>query len=85
MLFLRRFPTFIGKFTKVTIYFFPLIILHEFVEIGLNKWHLPQNGQYIGWVEIFDYSLPIEELLLFVVVTTTAILCYYEFFDDDRK
>lgn len=78
------FPKLFSKFVKAGSYFFVLFLLEELVGIHLNHWSFPGN-QFIGWVNLFGFQFPFEELFFFIILGAIGVLSYYEFFDDDRK
>jgi len=83
-IFLFKFPNFIIRFSKITIYFFLLALVVEYVGLKLNHWIFP-GTHYLGIMNFFGYSIPYEEALIYFVLSTPAVLSYYEFFDDDRR
>lgn len=82
--FLSFFPKLISKYIKTASYFFVLSLLFELTALQLNQWTFPGNN-FIGWVQLLNFKIPLEELFFFLVMTSIGILSYYEFFDDDRK
>ena len=83
-IFLIKFPNFWKKFIIVTVYFFFMAIIVEFIGLKLNHWAFPGN-HYIGVMNFFGFRIPLEEIILYFFISTPAILSYYEFLDDDRK
>ncbi len=82
--FLSFFPKLLTKYIATGSYFFLLYFILEFTALQLNQWSFPGNN-FIGWVEIFHYRFPFEELFFWIGLSTISILSFYEFFDDDRK
>lgn len=78
-------PRLTKKFIFEGIYFFYLLIIYELTGLYLNQWHFPVEGEFIGFISIFNLSFPIEELILFVAFISLAVLSYFEYFDDDSK
>lgn len=83
--FLSFFPRLLSKYIKTASYFFSLNILVELTGLNLGQWQFPNNGYFIGWVELFGYRFPFEEFFFYIILAAIGILAYYEFFDDDRK
>lgn len=82
--FLSVFPKLIAKYCTTGAYFFLLYFIFEITALELKQWSFPGNN-FIGWVQIFGYRFPFEELFFWIGTSTIAILSYFEFFDDDRK
>jgi len=83
-LFLLHFPGFFLRFIKITIYFFLLSLLVEYVGLNLNQWTFP--GQHYLWkIESLGFSFPIEEVVFYFILSTPGLLVYYEYLDDDRR
>jgi len=83
-IFLFLFPNFLVKFSLITIYFFFLAIIIEYVGLKLNHWTFP-GTHVLGMTSFFGFLIPYEEVVLYFVLLTPALLSYYEFFDDDRQ
>lgn len=83
-LFLWRHPAVIGKFVKLSCYFFYLHVIFEFTALTLGNWVF-QGEHYISVVKLLGYNIPIEEIIVWWVLFIIAILSWYEFFDDDQK
>ncbi len=84
IIFLYSFPNFLQRYAITTIYFFFLLLLYEFIALETNQWIFPGQN-FIGFVKIFKYRFPFEELFLWMVFATPSFLAYYEFFADDKK
>jgi len=82
--FLSFFPRLISKYVVTGSYFFLLLLLFEFTGLELGQWSFP-GEHFIGWVELFGYSFPFEELFFWCTMSSVGILSYFEFFNDDRK
>jgi hypothetical protein len=82
--FLSIFPRLLSKYVTTSAYFFLLYLIFEITALELEQWSFPGNN-FIGWIELFQYRFPFEELFFWIGTSTIAILSYYEFFDDDRK
>jgi hypothetical protein len=83
--FLSFFPRLLSKYVKTASYFFVVGIIFELTGLHLNNWKFVDNGNFIGWVELFGYRFPFEEFFFLFVIGVISVLSYYEFFDDDRK
>ncbi|TRZ42339.1 hypothetical protein D4S03_12380 [bacterium] len=84
ILFLWHFPHFYMRFIKITIYFFLLSILVEYVGLSLHHWIFP-GFHYIWKIDYLGFSIPIEEFIFYFILSTPGLLAYYEYLDDDRK
>jgi len=73
------------KFLKVGLFFAYYMFLYEITALELGQWSFPATHQFIGFANIFNLSLPIEELIVFIVLGAVGGLAYYEFFDDDTN
>jgi len=79
-----RFPRLVKKYIPVGVYFFFVSLCWELAALYVGQWVYP-GLHYVGWVQLFDFRLPIEEFVFFWFVYAPAILAWYEFFDDDRR
>jgi hypothetical protein len=76
-------PKLIKKILPQTVIFFTGFLIYEIIAIHLGQWQF--NGtQYIGWIELFDYGFPFEELL-WMILAVPASICIYEYFVDDHR
>ncbi len=82
--FLVRYPRFLSRFTVQGGYFFFVLLLFELAALWVGQWTFP-GEHFIGWVELFGYSFPLEEFVFWLMFATPSMLAYYEFFADDRK
>lgn len=78
------YPKLTKKYTLVAGYFFLVSLCWELSALYINQWQYLGN-HYIGWLQIFHFTLPLEEFIFFWIVYAAAILAWYEFFDDDCK
>lgn len=83
LLILKR-PQFLLKYSKALIYFFSVNFLHEISALSTNQWIFPGHN-FIGWVRIFNYEFPFEELALWMFLGAAYLLAWYEYFIDDTK
>jgi len=74
---------FLGKFLKLSAFFFIIWFILELVALKTEGWIFP--GEYIGRVEIFGLAFPLEELFFWMMFYAATIVSYYEFFIDDKK
>ena len=81
---LSFFPKLSLKFFATLIYFFPLAAAMEVTALKLHHWEFP-GKDFIGWVNLFGYQFPFEELFFWFFLLPIAILSYYEYFDDDQR
>jgi hypothetical protein len=84
VIYILKFPRMISKFVIVGSYFFMTALIFELVALNLNQWTFPGNN-FIGFISIFGYSFPIEELLFFMVFFSSGMLAWYEFYDDKKE
>ena len=84
IIFLYFFPNLIRRYVITAVYFFFFLILYEFIALETGQWIFPGQN-FIGFVEIFKYRFPFEELFFWMVFATPSFLAYYEFFADDKK
>lgn len=82
--FLIFYPKLIHKFLIAGLYFFFLGLVFEITGLELRQWEFPTMG-LLGWVDVFNYRFPAEELLFWLILFSSATLSYYEFLFDDRK
>lgn len=78
-----RKPALLGKFVKVSAFFFFLYLVFEITSLKLGQWNFP--GQYIGTVQLFGVIFPFEEFFFWILMSSTIVLAYYELFVDDEK
>lgn len=83
VLFLCFYPRFIGKYVKIMAYFFVIAVLHEITGLQLGHWTFPGNN-FIGWVTVSSFKIPLEEMFYYMFIFTVAILSYFEYFDDNH-
>ena len=81
---LIKYRNLISKFLYTGAYFFFVTFLYEVTALRLDWWDFP-GEQFIGWMNIFGVSFPIEELIFWIMLLAMGILSWYEFFDDDNK
>jgi len=82
--FLYFYPKFLRRLVPVLIYFFFLLFLFEISALQNAQWIFP-GEQYVGFIQVFRYRFPFEELIFWMFFATPSLLVYYEFFADDRK
>jgi len=73
--------TYLIKDMAVTaIYFFFLYLSLELLAVSNNWWIY--KGKYIGWVTLFNYSFPFEELFFWMLFYAASLVSYYKIFID---
>ena len=77
-------PNLTAKFFLTGAYFFYLTFCYEITALKLGWWYFPEDSKFIGWVNIFNTSFPIEELFFWCILLAMATLSYYEHFDDEK-
>jgi hypothetical protein len=86
LLIIDKYPKLLKKFSLVAIFFIFHTLVYEILALNLGYWEFPQlQSQYVGWVNLFGVSFPVEELFFYITIGSISLLSYYEFFDDDRK
>ena len=78
-----NFPSLIKKVTIQGAYFFLLSLIYELIALHLGYWTFGE-GNYIGWVTLFGYGMPFEEIL-WLILAVPAGISIYEFFEDDER
>ena len=79
-----NYPKTTTKFFFVLAYFFYFNFIYEIAALKLNWWGFP-GKEFIGWINLFGVSFPIEELLFWMILFVLSILSLFEYFDDDEK
>jgi hypothetical protein len=80
---LVRKPALLYKIFLLGVFFFVVNFIFELTALTLHQWSFP--GQYVGWVRMFGFSFPLEELILWIALSSPTAVFYYEtFFDDGR-
>jgi hypothetical protein len=82
---LFKFPSLYGKLLKVASFFFYYSFVYEITALELSQWSYPVPSQFLGYINIYKYSFPIEEFFFWIMLGGLAVLTYYEYFDDDQK
>jgi hypothetical protein len=76
--FLFRAPRFLGAFLKTAVYFFFFDFIHELTSLELGHWTFPGEN-FIGWISVFGYRFPFEEMIFWMMMSPLSILSYYVF------
>jgi len=71
------------KMVKAGAYFFYLSFIYELVALHYGWWSFPSEN-FIGWVILFNFRFPIEELTWWIMLFALAVLSCYEFFDNNE-
>lgn len=79
---LLKCPQLMKKSIILAIFFLFFGIIYELSALYAGQWAFA--GNYLGRINLFDLSFPIEELFYFILAPPALILVY-EFFMDDRK
>lgn len=80
---LNKMPGVYLKASFTSLLLFIPSITHEIISLKLGHW-LFENGFHIGYVDLFKYVFPFEELI-WLVLLPVAIIVFYEMFIDNRK
>jgi hypothetical protein len=80
---LSKRPSLYRKMSLLSLFLFIPSVLHELVSLELGHWSFTK-GYHVGYVDLFGYVFPFEELIWFLIVPVT-ILVVYELFMDDGK
>jgi len=77
-----KYPRLMQKIIYQGLYFLILSIIYEITALYSGQWTFP--GQYVGFVQIFRFSFPLEEFL-WLAFCVPSIIAIYEIFADDRE
>jgi len=77
------YPKIAGKISLLSTYLFLPAIAYELVALELGHWYF-EKGYHIGYVNILNYSFPLEELFFFPLAVT-SILVLHEAFGDNKR
>ena len=80
---LGRHPRLLPKVILQALYFIPYQLIYEVSALHFSNWSFP-GSHYIGWVRLFSYQFPFEELL-WILLAVPAFICIYEYFVDDLQ
>ncbi len=75
-------PKLFNKIIITEIYFFLPWIIHEIFSLESKHWIF--RGTYLGSIQIFNYSFPLEEFWWLIIVVP-AVLLWHEHFADDCR
>lgn len=73
------------KLLKAFAYFFYLSFIHEITALALNHWQFPNEKQFIGFINIMEFRIPLEEIIFWILIGVLTIIALYEYYDDDWK
>lgn len=79
---LRFYPKLLPKLIAVTIYFFLVSGLAEFIGLRHHQWYFGSD-YFLPLVNFFGFSLPLDEPFAWWFLGAPALVCWYEFFADD--
>lgn len=86
VIFISIYPKFIKPFLITGIYFFLIGVTFELTGVELGHWIFPGTStDFIGWVTIFNTTIPFEEFFFWFVVQSSSALTYYLVFDNDTS
>lgn len=83
IVFLWFYPGFIRRFFVVGLYFFFLLFCFEIAALTTKQWAFP-GTEFIGFIQLFQYRIPIEEVIIWMCFASASLLSYYEYFGDDQ-
>lgn len=75
-------PKALQRILKAAPYFIFLFLIFEITALYLHQWSFP--GQYIGYIQLFTFRFPLEELTFWIVVSSTVVLADYKMFVDEK-
>lgn len=85
LLVLFKFQPLYSKLLRAGAYFFYFSFIYEITALNLGQWSFPAANQLIGYIDLFGFRFPYEELFFWIILGGIATLVYYEFFDDDLR
>lgn len=68
--------------SRLTVCVFVPLLVFEALGLLQGYWQF-SSGEYIGWVNIFSLSFPIEELVFWIILAGPAFICFLELFKYD--
>jgi hypothetical protein len=80
---LLRYKRFASKALVCSFMMIPISFVHEIVSLYNNHWFF-EKGNHLAYLDILNFSIPLEEILFFIVAPL-AIIIVYEIFLDNRK
>jgi len=78
-----RYPKLFNKIVLTEIFLFIPWIIHEIISLESHHWIFTGNN-YLGYIQIFQYQFPLEELWWLIIVVP-AVLLWHEYFVDNCK
>ena len=75
----------IKKAFFTSLFFIFLSFLYEIIALKLNIWRFVDPKQFIGYINIFSVSFPIEELLFWIMLAPFCGILLYDVFDENIK
>ena len=75
----------IRKAFFTSLFFMFLSFMYEIVALKLNIWRFIDPEQFIGHVNIFSVSFPIEELIFWIMLSSFCGILIYDVFDENIK
>lgn len=83
-IFLWRTPSVARPLLWLTLYFFFVSALGEFIGLTNNHWNFA-GQHYIGEIQYFGHRLPWDEVLIWWLLAAPGIVAWYESFATRRK
>lgn len=76
-------PKLVWHTIPMVAYFSFVYLTHEISGLHLDQWRF--SGDYIGWVNMFGVSFPIEEFVFWIILSSLIGSIYYELSFDNQK
>jgi hypothetical protein len=83
VLFSIFYPRYLKIFAKITPYFFLIGLVNLLISLDQGHWSYPGDN-FIGWVNLFSYSFPIEELVFWIILFPSFLISQFELFNNDN-
>ncbi len=81
---LRQYPKLIWKLIPLTIYFFFVSFLTEYVGLRNYQWFF--GGQnYLGTTHLVGKILPYDEIIFWWTLGAPGLICWYRYFVEDKE
>lgn len=83
ILLFAKYKRLVSKLFVASLLVLPLAFIHEFVSLELMHWVF-EEGYHIGYLVLFGYSIPWEEIIFYLVAPVTVMAIYELAVDDHR-
>ncbi len=70
-------------YLKMAPYFIAIGLANVLISLHKGHWSYPGEN-FVGWVTLFGYHFPIEELIFWIVLYAPFIITQFEFFNNDN-